>query len=71
MTNDEGSDVKEWMQMMLSDQQIQPCDKSQIDKLYPTEVELLIIIRKDNLSIKLYKELLEVRFFFSNLSDSS
>jgi hypothetical protein len=54
----EGSDVKELLQSLM-DEQIPPCYKSQIDKLHPTEEELIIIMRKNHLPIKLYKVLLD------------
>jgi hypothetical protein len=54
----EGSDVKDFLQSLM-DEQIPPRYKSQIEKLHPTEEELIIIMRKNNLPIKLYKVLLD------------
>jgi hypothetical protein len=54
----EGFDVKEFLQSLM-DEQIPPRYKSQIEKLHPAEEELIIIMRKNHLSIKLYKVLLD------------
>ena len=50
--------MKELLQSLM-DEQIPPRYKSQIEKLHPTEEELIIIMRKHHLPIKLYKVLLD------------
>jgi hypothetical protein len=51
-------EAKELLQM-LSENELPPVFKSQIDKLHPAEEELVIIMRKNNLPIPLYKELMD------------
>jgi Plavaka transposase len=50
--------AKELLQMLLENE-LPPVFKSQIDKLHPAEEELVIIMRKNNLPISLYKELID------------
>jgi hypothetical protein len=52
-------EAKEWLQM-LSENELPPVIKSQIGKLHPVEEELVIILRKNNLPISLYKELIDL-----------
>ena len=54
----EGSDVKELLRI-LSEERIPPRFQPQIVKLHPAEEELIVIMWKNNLPIKLYKELLD------------
>jgi hypothetical protein len=51
-------EAKELLQM-LSENELPPLFKSQIAKLHPAEEELVIILRKNNLPISLYKELID------------
>ena len=51
-------EAKELLQMLLENE-LPPVFKSQIAKLHPAEEELVIILRKNNLPISLYKELID------------
>jgi hypothetical protein len=66
--------MKEMLHILL-EEQIPPNYKLQIDTLHPAEEELIVIMRNNNLPIKLWKELLDWQIklwvFIPSLSDDS